>query len=364
MSISINFSQRLIASVLLFINTTAVQAQTDPGFPKLDSAIQSKMIQFHIPAVSIAIVKNEKLVYVQSYGYADREKGEKATTDNLYRLASISKPITHLAIFMMMQEGKLRADQRVFGPGSIFGNDYGPVPPGSQKDLITVQHLLDHKSGWINNPTDPMFTDGSLSQRELIVDLLANRPLSNKPGMNNSYSNFGFMLLGRIIEKISGMSYEAYVKKEILKPCGITDMTIGGNTLADRLPKEVKYYQMEYNPYGMNISRMDANGGWVATATDLARLIVRIDGMKKVADLIRPELLRTSYFGYQNWLFNGSLPGTSTTLSRVDDEYSLVMLANTRTEQNPQSILNSLYTAMKQQIMIREVWPSKNLFKN
>jgi CubicO group peptidase (beta-lactamase class C family) len=363
MSSSINFSQRLIAAILLAMSTISVQAQTDASFPKLDSAVQSKMSQFNIPGVSIAIVKNEKLVYVQSYGYADREKGEKATHDNLYRLASISKSITHLAIFMLMQDGKLRADQKIFGPGSILGNDYGPIPAGSSKELITVQHLLDHKSGWSNNPTDPMFTNGSLSQRELIVDLLANWPLSSKPGMTYSYSNFGFMLLGRVIEKVSGMRYEAYVKKEILKPCGITDMAIGGNTLADRLPKEVKYYQMEYNPYGMNITRMDANGGWVATATDLARLIVRVDGMTRVSDLIRPELLRTAYFGYQNWIFNGSLPGTSTTLSRLDDEYCLVMLANTRTEQNVQLILNSMYTAMKQQIMIREIWPGKDLFK-
>ena len=168
MSLSINFSQRLFACFLLVFSSVAVQGQTDPSFPKLDSAVQSKMTQFNIPAVSIAIVKNEKLVYVQSYGYADREKGEKATNDNLYRLASISKPITHLAIFMLMQNGQLRADQKVFGPGSIFGNDYGPVPAGSGKELITVQHLLDHKSGWVNNPTDPMFTDGSLTSVSLL----------------------------------------------------------------------------------------------------------------------------------------------------------------------------------------------------
>jgi len=324
---------------------------SDQSFSGLDSAITVKMTQFKVPGMAIAIVRDEKLVYVKSYGYADKETGQKASNDNLYRIASISKPVTYIAILKLVQEGKLSLDQKVFGKGAILGDDFGTPPVGSDKDLITVQHLLDHTSGWTNNPTDPMFMDVKLSQAQLISDLLANRPLTTLPGKTSSYSNFGYCILGRVIEKISGMKYDAYVRKEILKPSGITKMQTGGNTLAQRLPNEVKYYQAEYDPYSMNISRMDAHGGWVASATDLAKLLVRIDRNPAKPDLIKAELLNKAYFGYENWVFNGSLPGTSTTVSRLNDHISFVMLANTRTENDYGNILNEIYAAMKTQLL-------------
>lgn len=323
----------------------------DQRFSALDSAIAVKMTQFKVPGISIAVVKDEKLVYVKSYGYADKEAGQKTSNDNLYRIASISKPVTYVAVLKLVQDGKLTLDQKVFGRGAILGDDFGTPPAGSGKDLITVQHLLDHTSGWTNNPTDPMFMDVKLTQEQLISDLLMGRPLITLPGKASYYSNFGYCVLGRVIEKISGMKYDAYVKKEILKSSGITKMQTGGNTLSQRLPNEVKYYQAEYDPYSMNISRMDAHGGWVASATDLAKLLMRIDRNPIVPDLIKPELLNKTYFGYENWVFNGSLPGTSTTVSRLNDHISFVMLANTRTENDYGNILNEIYAAMKTQLL-------------
>lgn len=262
-----NYFIRMAAFSIIFIFITSScknESDGEVSFKSLDDAIKIKMNQYNIPALSLAIVKNERLVYNKSYGFSDKEAGIIAENDDLYRIASVSKPITVIAILKLVQDGLLSLDQKVFGPDGVFGNDYGTPPSGSKKDLITVRHLLDHKSGWTNAPNDPMFTDISNTQSQLITDLLANRPLTYTPGVTIYYLNSGYCILGRVIEKITNMSYENYVKSTIFQPCGITEMKIGGNTLNNRYPKEVKYYQGEYSPYSpysMNVTRMDSHGG-------------------------------------------------------------------------------------------------------
>lgn len=128
----------------------------------------------------------------------------------------------------------------------------------------------------------------------LISSTLNSRPLEYTPGAHYDYSNFGYCLLGRIIEKITGQTYEEAVKTLVLAPMGITSMKIGGNTLADRLPKEVRYYgQSGEDPYIHNIRRMDAHGGWVASAKDLARFLVYVDGFPVRPDILSSQALTT-----------------------------------------------------------------------
>jgi len=328
----------------------------------LDTAIQDKMTQYNIPAISLAIVNNEKLVYVKSFGFSDKEAPTPASNDNLYRIASISKPITAIAILKLVKDGELTLDEKVFGPDGILGNDYGVPPPGSKKDLITVRHLLEHKSGWTNSPNDPMFTNINLTKIQLITDMLANRPLASDPGSTYYYLNFGYCVLGRVIEKVSNTTYDNFVKSNLLQPSGITGMKIGGNTLNDRYPGEVKYYQSEFNPYNMNVTRMDSHGGWIASSTDLARFIVKIDRNNSKPDLLSKELLSEMYFGDRNWYFYGSLPGTSSIICRLDNTFSFVLLANTRTESNPNLILDDLYQTVKDKINSVSDWPSDDLF--
>lgn len=338
-----------------------VSFQAVSPFSELDNAIALKMSQYNIPGLSVAIVKNEKLVYVRSYGYADIESDQIASNDDLYRIASVSKPITAIAILKLVQDGLVTLDQKVFGTDGILGNDYGTPPVGSNKDLITVRHLLDHKSGWTNSPNDPMFTNIGDTQSQLITDIVTNRPLAYSPGSTYYYLNIGYCILGRVIEKITGSSYESYVRSNAIA-IGITNLKIGGNTLAERFPNEVKYYQSEFSPYSMNVRRMDSHGGWIASSTDLARFIVRIDRNSAVTDMISSNLLNQFYFGYTNWIHYGSLPGTSSILSRLNDSFSFVVLVNTRTETSPNSILDDLNSTVSGQINSRSTWPTYNLF--
>lgn len=333
-------------------------SQSGP-FEALEAAIAGKMDQYNMPGASIAILKNEKLVYLKSFGHADKEGNELATNNSLWRIASISKPITVVALLKLVQDGELTLDQKVFGPDGILGNDYGEVPAGSDKNLISVRHLIDHKSGWTNTPNDPMFLDPGLSQAQIITEVLQNRPLTYTPGETYFYSNFGYSILGRVIEKITGETYEDYVKTEILDPMGITEMKIGGNTLAGRFPNEVKYYQNEFSPYGMNVSRMDSHGGWIASAKDLAKFIVKIDRLNSVPDFLPTDILtQNTYFSFPSWFHTGSVPGTSAILNRLNDTYSFVFLTNTRTE----TLLDDMNNTLKTQIQAITTWPDVDLF--
>lgn len=331
-------------------------------FTNFDNAILSKMNLYNAPSISIAIVKNEKLVYLKSYGKSDIEANTTASNDDLYRIASVSKPITVIAILKLVQDGLVSLDQKVFGSGAILGNDFGAVPQGSKKDLITVRHLLDHKSGWTNVPDDPMFRANNITQKQLITDLLANRNLSTNPGSTYYYSNFGYCILGRVIEKITGLTYEEYVKNKILTPCNIYNMKIGGSTLTERSVNEVKYYQSEFSPYIMNIARFDSHGGWIASSKDLARLMVKIDRNTIRPDIISANLLNQFYFGYTNWVHFGSIPGTSSILQRIDNNLSYVMLTNTRTNNDASIILNDLNNTIKSEISAITQWPTTDLF--
>ena len=335
--------------------------QAMAAFESLDNALASKMSKFNIPGMSIAILRNEKLVYIKSYGLADNEAQQAATNENLYRIASVTKPLTAIAILKLEQEGKLSLSQTVFGANGILGNDFGTPPSGSNKELITIQHLLDHTSGWTNVPDDPMFSDNARTRTDIIKDLVTNRALANPVGTKYYYLNFGYCVLGRVIEKVTGMSYDQYMQT-LFSPMGITTMTLAGNTLAERKPNEVKYYQGEYSPYGMNVNRMDSHGGWLATATELARFMVRIDRNSQVADILSPTQLNKLYFGDDSWVHTGSLPGTSTLFGRINDTFSFVLLSNTRTENNPNQILSELYNVMINEIPARSNWPSYDLF--
>jgi len=312
-----------------------------------DDVVQSLIRRYGIPAVSIAVTHGERLIYLKAYGWADRASGERATTASRFRLASVSKPITAIAILRLVEQGKLRLSDRVFGQGALLGTTYGTPPYGPHIGDITVDHLLHHTAGgWPNDAADPMFAQRALPQGELISWTLDHHPLTHAPGMFYAYSNFGYCLLGRIIERVTGQPYEKAVKALVLEPLGITDMTIGGGTLAEQLPGEVRYVgQGGDDPYVLDPRRMDAHGGWVATAYDLAQLLVHVDGFPEKPDILQPSSIKTMTTpspaepGYAcgwavnaggDWWHVGGMSGTATEIIRGGNGWGFVLLANTR----------------------------------
>jgi CubicO group peptidase (beta-lactamase class C family) len=326
------------------------EAMSDTDLSLIDAKIQAYMSANAIPGLSIAITKQERLVFAKGYGYADTGTKEQVNPDHLFRIASISKPNTALAIMTLIEAGKLTADQKVFGAGAILGTQYGTKPYNDKVKAITVKHLLQHTSGWVGNDADGdgqpdedwMFMNSSMSQSELIGWVLDNRPPKNQPGKVYQYLNFGYCLLGRVIEKVSGQQYENYVKTAVHAKCGIQRMQIGGNTQTERRPGEVTYYGS--NAYGLNLRRMDAHGGWIATPIDLMRLMARTDGFTVKTDILKAVDETTMFTGSSanpgygmGWIVsngfrghNGAMNGTIGFLVRRDDGFSFAVLANIR----------------------------------
>jgi Beta-lactamase len=168
------------------------------------------METYEVPGLSVAIAIKGKPAYVEAFGVADRDTGEALTPQHRFRIASISKPITSTGIFTLIEAGKLQLDSHVFGPNSILGDDYPtPLQHRSNIEQITIDHLLTHTTGgWQNDAGDPMGFDKKMNHRELIAFALEHNDLTNPPGKSFAYSNFGYCLLGRVIEKLTGQTYE------------------------------------------------------------------------------------------------------------------------------------------------------------
>jgi CubicO group peptidase (beta-lactamase class C family) len=323
---------------------------------RMSALADTFMKAYDVPGLSIAVAVKGKSAYVEAFGVADRESGEALTPQHRFRIASISKPITSVGIFTLIEAGKLRLGDYVFGSDSILGSDYPAVPnllslmaadpPRSPNELVMIEHLLTHTTGgWGNQFRDPMFMNKDMTHRQLIAWTLEQMRLTKPPGETYAYSNFGYCLLGRVIEKLTGQTYEQYIKDNVLKRCGIVDMQIAGNTLRDRVAGEVKYYSPNGgDPYGMNVARMDSHGGWIATPTDLTGFFVHVDGFKDTEQLLADDTLRIMstpsianpryakgfFLNSGNWWHSGLLDGTTTISVRTRGDFCWSAFTNTR----------------------------------
>jgi CubicO group peptidase (beta-lactamase class C family) len=338
----------------------------------METAAKEVMKEYRIPGLSLAFAHHGKLVHSAAFGMANQDAGEKLTRAHRFRLASVSKPITSAAVFRLVEQGKLSLQNRIFGAKGLLP-EYPATDPQVLK--ITLHHLLTHTcGGWGNSRNDPMFKNPKMNHQELIAWTLKHLPIEKEPGQTYAYSNFGYCLLGRVIEAVTGEKYEAHVKRHLLAPCGIAQMRIGGNTLAERQPLEVGYYgQQGGNPYGatINVRRMDSHGGWLASATDLIKLLVRLDGFPGPPDLLAPETIRlmttasSANPGYAcgwavnrqpNWWHGGSLPGSATLAVRTATGMCWAVLANTRfrdpnqPEKNTAAALDRLMWKLARQV--------------
>lgn len=341
----------------------------------MEATAAALMQKHHVPGLSVAIAWQGRLVYAQGFGLADKEKNESVTPNHLFRIASVSKSITATTIFRLIENGELRLSDKVFGPTAILGMEYGRPPYRPHIEEITVDHLLTHTAGgWENDDSDPMFRHAGMNHTQLITWTIANQPLQNPPGTNFAYSNFGFCVLGRVIGKLTRDPYAKAVQNLVLDPCGISGMRIGGNTRAERAPREVVYYsQTPGGPYSMNVRRMDSHGGWLATPTDLARFLVHVDNFPTKPDILKRETIEimttplqiapTQAKGWRvnyehDWWHGGSLPGTTAIMVRTSRQFCWAALANTLTG-GLSDDLDKLVWDMVGKITI---WPTYDLF--
>jgi len=340
----------------------------------IDSVVNGVMNTSAAPGISIAIAKEGRLVFAKGYGLADKSANRPVTTASLFRIASVSKTFTSTGIMKLVEAGKIHLTDKVFGPGSILGTTFTANPHDARINQITVQEVLTHTSGlWSNQANDPMFENYAMSRSQLITWALETLTLPTTPGTAYAYSNFGFLILGRVIEKVTGQDYDVWMKANVLGPSGISDMQIGGSTEAERAPNEVTYYSAgnPADPYSIDVSRMDSHGGWIATPIDLVRFAVRMDGFSPPADLVSaasetemmtPTALSGNSYGFgwaitgTNWWHNGSLPGTTSIMVRTATQFTWSAITNTR-DNSP-----NVDTMMWNVVNGVSAWPTYDLF--
>lgn len=207
----------------------SVSAQSEPTpseRAEMSNLARAFMQKYAMPGLSVAVGRVSAILYEDAFGWADRESREAVSPAHLFRIASVTKPITSVALFSLIEAGRVRLTDKIFGPGAITGTDYGDPPYHPGVDQITVEHLLTHTSGgWANDATDPMFMHREMNQARLIESTLRNRPLDQPPGRHYAYSNFGYCVLGRVIERLTRQNYATYLRDSMLERCGITDMS-------------------------------------------------------------------------------------------------------------------------------------------
>jgi N-acyl-D-amino-acid deacylase len=295
------------------------------GLASFDRLIMDLMRQAQIPGGTVAVVKDGRLVLARGYGWADRENQQPVQPESLFRIASISKPITAVTTLKLMEDGKLNLDDKAFcRPGIQTGCILTLSPPSGTTAVdariyeISVRQLLWHAGGWDRDRSgDPMFRPITTRAAqavgvpeppscEIIIRYMLGQRLDFDPGTFYAYSNFGYCVLGRVIEKVTGQTYEDYVKENVLKPMGVTRMRIGRTRLEERAEGEVRYYDYQNRvvqsvfpgqglvpaPYGdWYHEALDAHGGWIASAIDLLRFVTAVDGRRPPA-FLKPETIR------------------------------------------------------------------------
>ncbi len=187
-----------------------------PELMPLQQVMTNAMATHQVNAATLALMKNSKLVFRQGYGWANKHASAATHPDNLFRLASVSKMLTASAIIKLINQGAISNNTPVYSYLGI--PPWGGVLADSRITNVTVSELLNHSGGW-NSGISPVgeFSSLSISQQmglnypaastNIISWVFGTRPLDFAPGTSNVYCNFGYEILGRVIEKASGMSY-------------------------------------------------------------------------------------------------------------------------------------------------------------
>ncbi len=266
-------------------NTNMSSADID----KIDNAINSYMNMQGVKALSLAVCKDDRLVFAKAYGQANPATGQDLSPNYSMRIMSVSKPITSTGIMKLVAMGKLNLDRKVFGPGSIFGSKYSyPAFNKANLEQITVRGLLHHTSGLRTcNGEAPFWNAGSSYTDCMNVLLNANDLFKYPPNTQANYANTNFFILARIIEEVSGQGYESFIRNNVLTPSGVGNTMYVGPTNGAPSSMEPSGYTPMNN---MNLKMWDGFGGWVARPIDLLKVLVRFDGVTTKPDLISKAL--------------------------------------------------------------------------
>jgi D-alanyl-D-alanine carboxypeptidase len=345
------FRSRAVLALLLSALAAPLAAQTAPASATaaFDKVLKDSFAADR-PGASVIVVKDGRTLFRKALGMADMELGVPLQPDMVFRLGSITKQFTAVSILILAEEGKLSLQDRI--------EKFLPGYP-TQGYAITVEHLLTHTSG-IQSYTDipGWMTSKILSPLTVaeLVDGFKKEPMQFAPGEKWVYNNSAFVLLGAIIEKVSGKTYEAFVKERIFEPLGMTASYYGSTepVIPRRVPGYTEDSGKVRNADYLSMTQPYAAGSLSSSVDDLARWDAALytEKLLKKASL---EKAWTSYilksgeatkYGY-GWAVSklrgrrsiehgGGIFGFSTYALRLPDEKIYVaVLANSDSPMSP-----------------------------
>jgi len=386
----------------------------DPRLASFDRLMTSFLAERKVPGAAIAVARNGRLVYSRGFGYADVQQKVPVQPNSLFRIASVSKPFTSAAVMLLVQQGKLRLDDHWYPVLRM-----SPLP-GEHLDeglkQITIRELLQHRGGWDRNKSfDPMFRPVLIARKlgtappagpRQVIQYMLGQPLDFAPGERYAYSNFGYCILGRVIEQVSHEPYDQFVRQHVLLPLGIRDMRLGRSLPQFRAAGEVKYYShgtgesvfasnlgrpVPWCYGGWNLEAMDSHGGWIASAVDLVRFGCSFDQGAQPA-IVLPDSIRqlfarppgeagfepdgkpkVVYYGCGwsvrivgpgriNTWHNGLFDGTSSLLVRRWDGLTWAVIFNTDRDAKEKVLSDLIDPLLHGAADEVKQWPQKDLF--
>ena len=333
------------ASACLFVSISRGSAQTygsgpiAPELAPLESAMTNFLATHQFEAGTLALMHGGKLVFRQGYGWRDPNFTRLIHPDNLFRLASVSKMLTESAIYKLVDAGKIATNTPVYSYLGIA--PWGGVLGDSRISTITVQNLLDHKGGWdqtISPVGDPVFRTVQISTEmglaypaapTNVISWMFSKPLDHAPGTTYAYSNLGYQILGRVVEKASGKSYLSYIQQDLLGSAVISNALGFTNVVQSRSrPTDLALWEIWYTEPtpaleqsavdfptnllvrdvdgGLYYESFDSFGGLSASTVGLCHYLLNYwEGGH-----VRPTGGNYSW----NYTFFGSLPGATSVL--------------------------------------------------
>lgn len=296
--------KKLIVVLLCFVFSTLCLAQNqsksaDEKFgqlpvaavEKIETAVKNWMAQTKAPALSLAIVLNDQMSFSKGYGLADVENNVAAQSDTDYRLASISKSMTAIAVMQLVEQGKIELDAPVNKYCSAYPEKQALKDAPDKQFSITIRQLLVHQSGVRHNKIEEVLTTKHYNNINEAVGSFKDDLLVVEPGTKYSYSTPGYTLLGCAIETVSGKSYIDYMNENVFKPAGMTRTFL--DDVYRVVPNRARGYRKTPEGEIQNAPLHDTSikipgGGLVTNVEDLAKFAIAVNTNK----LVKAETLR------------------------------------------------------------------------
>lgn len=321
---------------------------------KIDAVMTPFMAANGISAATVAVAKDGVMLAERGYGHRDSARQVALPADAMFITASIVKPVTAAAIRTLARERKLGLADHVFCTGTNapcwLAPELLPAAPDARIGAITIAHLLEHQGGWdLDISGDPMVSEFAIAQalgltlppqRDDIIRFVLRQPLDFAPGTKTAYANFGYLLLGQLIEKASGKDYVQYVQQTIMAPLGVpkSDFEAMRSRLRDKNPREPHYLTAVTAPSvfepGATVLAFDGairTENWVAAGATLAtaRAMTLFAASYRIPD-------GTPLDGAKNnGGFSGADPGVATVLRQLPSGVSYTVMMNKLDENNP-----------------------------